>query len=256
MNFDRLSWTVRYYWNTLLNATIIDRRKLYAAWEQVQLAKLLDYLNVDCVFDIGANEGQYAEMLRRKVGYRGLIISFEPIPQAAEIVRAKAKADPNWIVIEAAISEFDGVTQFNVMNQSQFSSLSTPRHDDVNLFIGQNEICQSIEVTVELLATALNRLRQSYHFKRPFLKMDTQGFDYKIVNCSKSVIREFVGLQSELAIKKLYEDSIDFRDSLALYESCGFSLTAFVPNNPGHFPRLLETDCLMIRADLIETAGQ
>jgi hypothetical protein len=80
--------------------------------------------------------------------------------------------------------------------------------------------------------------------------MDTQGFDVKIVKASPNVMRSFVGLQSELAINKLYADSVDFRDALTEYERCGFILSAFVPNNAGHFPRLVETDCLMIREDL------
>lgn len=251
MRLSRLSWIASYYFHTLLNATVIDRRKLYAVWEQSQLEKLFAYLDVDCVFDVGANEGQYAEMLRRKVGYRGLIISFEPIPQVAAIVKRKAERDPKWVVVESAISDADGERQFNIMNQSQFSSLSTPRHDDVAIFTGLNEIQQSITVKTELLETALTRLRREHGFKRPFLKMDTQGFDYQIVQSGQSVIREFVGLQSELAIKKLYADSTDFRDSIALYERSGFSLAAFVPNNEGFFPRMLETDCLMIRTDLV-----
>jgi hypothetical protein len=93
-------------------------------------------------------------------------------------------------------------------------------------------------------------LRAEYGFERPFLKMDTQGFDVKIVKASAHVMREFVGLQSELAIAKLYTDSVDFREAITEYERCGFSLSAFVPNNAGHFPYLLETDCVMIRSDL------
>ena len=67
MRLSRLSWIASYYFHTLLNATVIDRRKLYAVWEQSQLEKLFAYLDVDCVFDVGANEGQYAEMLRQAV---------------------------------------------------------------------------------------------------------------------------------------------------------------------------------------------
>ena len=40
------------------NATVIDKRKLYATWEHIQLTKLLAYLDVDCVFDIGASQGR------------------------------------------------------------------------------------------------------------------------------------------------------------------------------------------------------
>ena len=248
MNLERL----KHYYNSILNATVVDKRRIFAALEYSLLGKLLAFLKVDCVFDVGANEGQYARMLRRKAGYRGRIISFEPLPNMAAILRSKARRDPLWSIEETAISNADGTAEFNIMAHSQFSSLSEPRHDEVNLFLNLNKVERQVSVKTELLETALGRMRKQYDIRRPFLKMDTQGFDYKIVQAGRSVIREFVGLQSELAIKKLYTDSPDFRDSIKLYEESGFLLTAFVPNNYGKFPRLVETDCWMTRADLVD----
>ena len=232
------------------NVRFIDRRRLYQLWEQSHLARLLDYLNVDCVFDVGANQGQYAEMLRRKAGYKGLIFSFEPNPDDARIARKKAEEDERWIVSQLAIAETDGKAAFNIMRSSQFSSLSAPNHQDSDLFRDMNAVAEVVTVDTQRLETVFSRLRVEYGFERPFLKMDTQGFDVKIVRASANTMCNFVGLQSELSIAKLYIDSIDFREALTEYERCGFSLSAFVPNNAGHFPRLLETDCVMIRSDL------
>jgi FkbM family methyltransferase len=232
------------------NATVIDKRMLYATWEHIQLTKLLAYLDVDCVFDIGASQGEYAMMLRKKAGYKGYIFSFEPNPHDGDIARQRAEGDDKWIVTEQAISEADGEAQFNVMRASQFSSLSTPNNEDTELFRHVNSIAETITVRTERLETTLKRLREQYGFERPFLKMDTQGFDVKIVQASANVMRDFVGLQSELAIAKLYTTSVDFREAITEYERCGFSLSAFVPNNSGHFPCLLEIDCVMIRSDL------
>lgn len=246
----------RYYANALLGYRLINTRWLYATWEQEQLRRLLSHFEVDCVFDIGANEGQYAEMLRRKVGYKGYILSFEPIPAAAAVIRRKQRNDPKWLLFESAVAENDGFQDFHVMNASQFSSLSMPRHADTDLFVKQNAVRETIKVKTERLTTVLPRLRQELRFERPFLKMDTQGFDVSIVRSSHAVMHEFVGIQSELAVARLYEDSVDFREALAEYEKCGFVLSALVPNNAGHFPRLLETDCIMVRRDLTELSRQ
>ncbi len=234
----------------LQNLRLVDQRKLYRLWEENHLRQVFERYDVDCVFDVGANYGQHAEMLRRRIGFRGLIISFEPTPEAAAVLREKAARDPKWVIQEMAVSTHDGEQTFNLMNDSEFSSLSAPKTDETSFFGYKNSVRRSVIVKTESLKTALARLQSQYGFERPFLKLDTQGFDVEIVSHAKNDMPRFVGLQSELAVTRLYESSVDFREALTLYESCGFKLSAFVPNNAGHFPILLETDCIMIRSDL------
>lgn len=233
--------------NKICNLKIIDKRHLYKYYEQEHLKRLLSHLEVDCVFDIGANNGQYATMLRREVGYNGLIISFEPNPAAAAVARKKAQDDDMWIVEEMAVSTSDGYQTFHVMIDSQFSSLSKPKHDEIDAFKTGNAVMEAIQVKTETLTSAYERLSQKYRFKRPFLKMDTQGYDVSIVSHAGPALSHFIGLQSELAVMKLYDHSTNYKEALELYESSGFQMSAFVPNNSGNFPNLVETDCIMIR---------
>jgi len=160
-----------------------------------------------------------------------------------------ARHDPHWVVEGIALSRESGTTDFHIMASSRFSSLGTPRHDEVKIF-GQNRIVDTVVVRTETLGSAFQRLQAKLGFKRPFLKLDTQGFDVEIINSGRDVIPNFVGLQSELAVKKIYDQSVDFRQALSIYQSLGFELSALVPNNAGHFPSLIELDCIMLRADL------
>lgn len=226
-------------------------KSMYELWEVDHLQQLFKHFKVDCVFDVGANVGQYATMLREKVGYKGLVVSFEPDPDIAAALAKKAEGQTRWVVEDLAISVEDGTAEFNVMKASEFSSLSAPRHDQVDLFTELNQVSKTVTVKTENLATTVDRLRGQFGFSRPFLKLDTQGFDTQIVSAAPEAVRTFVGLQSELAIKKLYADSVDFREAITVYEACGFELSALVPNNSGHFPRLVEVDCIMVRADLL-----
>jgi FkbM family methyltransferase len=230
---------------------LVHKDELYKVWEEAHLRKLLERYQVDCIFDVGADLGQYAEMLRKMVGYRGLIISFEPNPDTYAVLREKAIRDPKWVVENLALAAADGSQIFNIMSGSQFSSLCTPRHAEVNLFAQSNRISRSVNVRTETLTTAFERLQREHNFARPFLKLDTQGFDVEIVRHGRAVLANFVGLQSELAIKRIYEEAIDFREAITSYEELGFVLSAFVPNNQGHFPLLVETDCIMVRKELI-----
>lgn len=249
--FKRIGLKLRKELHHLSKYRVINLKRLHTLWEQQHLGRLLPHFDVDCVFDVGANYGQYAKQLRKKIGFKGLIISFEPIPEAAERLRRESKNDPLWIIEEVALSHTDGKQTFNIMSRSQFSSLSTPKHDETELFLTANSVSRSIEVKAETLASAYHRLSEKYLFKRPFLKLDTQGFDLEIVSHAADSLPNFIGLQSELAVKKLYENSIDFREAISRYEKFGFSLSAFVPNNAGYFPELIETDCIMVRTDLL-----
>jgi FkbM family methyltransferase len=220
-------------------------------WEQIQLKKVLQCYNIDCFFDVGANEGKYALMLRNKIKFKGVIISFEPIHEAAEKIRKLSANDPLWIVEECALSNTIGEAKFNVMVNSQFSSLSNPNHDEVKLFEEMNAVSKEIVVDTKTLDSVYYELHRLFKFKRPFLKLDTQGFDIEIVRNGKTVMKNFIGLQSELAIKKLYDSSIFYQDAINYYQGIGFSLSSLVPNNEGHFPILVEIDCIMIRNDLL-----
>jgi FkbM family methyltransferase len=238
----------------LLALRLVDKRRLNLLPERMHLRRLLVHLDVDCVFDVGANVGQYATQLRRNVGYKGRIISFEPIPEAAAEVRDKAAHDPLWTIEEMALADVSEMRPFHVMAAQEFSSLSAPRSDDVSLFDALNQTARTIMVRVETLAMEFKRLQALYGFKRPFLKMDTQGFDLSVLKGADGVLSQFVGFQSELSIRRIYEHAVDFREALTAYEALGFDLSALVPNNGGHFPALIEIDCIMVRRDLMAPA--
>jgi len=108
----------------------------------------------------------------------------------------------------------------------------------------------SATIPVKDLDRAVKWYQDKLGFKRPFLKMDTQGHDVTVARGAGDQLGQFVGLQSELAVKRLYEDSPSFEEALEFYRARGFELSALVPNNFGHFPRLLEIDCIMYRKDL------
>lgn len=243
---------LRQAYRRLKNLRLVDERMLYAVWEQKHLRQLLKYLNVDCVFDVGANYGQYAQMLRRQVGFTGRIISFEPMPDAVASLKATSAHDPKWTIEAIALSSTTGTQTFNIMKSHQFSSLGRPMHSEADIFQNMNAVERTVVVQTETLEQAYGRLKKEHGFTRPFLKMDTQGFDVDIVRAAGAVMPFFVGMQSELAVKRLYEQAIEFRDAIAVYNDAGFDLSAFVPNNAGHFPRLIETDGIFVRRDLLE----
>jgi hypothetical protein len=62
----------------------------------LDLRNLLTSQKVDCVFDVGANKGQYYSFLREAVRFDGPVISFEPGERLYDLLQKQATADPNW----------------------------------------------------------------------------------------------------------------------------------------------------------------
>lgn len=214
--------------------------------EERHLARLLKYLEVDCVFDVGANVGQHGHMLRKYVGYEGRIISFEPGPKAFAKLQDLAQRDGNWHAEMVALGSTPGIAEFTVYEKSEISSFwqfSQSKHAPRNM------ARETVKVQVRTLEDCFREAKARWNFKRAYLKLDTQGSDLDIVKSAGPVIREFVGLQSEIAFRNIYEKAPDFVTALSHYQSLGFSLSRLVPIHELHFPDLVEMDVIMVRSD-------
>jgi hypothetical protein len=78
------------------------------------------------------------------------------------------------------------------------------------------------------------------------LKLDTQGFDLEVAMGVGDVLRDFVGLQSEISFQPIYQDAPDYRSALDFYEGLGFVLSRLVPIHEVHFPELVEMDAILV----------
>src|SRR5260370_27437999 len=67
------------------------------------LSRIFGHYGVSCVFDVGANVGDYGRFLRQEVGFHGLIVSIEPIDDCRTQLRRKAAGDPKWVVLHGAL---------------------------------------------------------------------------------------------------------------------------------------------------------
>ena len=216
----------------------------FLAQERNILHRAIREFEVDCIFDVGANVGQFCKLLR-EAGFHGPIISFEPIPALAQRLpapRPKSKQG-NWFVEEAALdSQVRGV-DFNVMATTEFSSLLHPSRAETVAASNANTIEHTIRLTTRTLDTEFDRYQSKLGFKRPFLKLDTQGKRSRCRSGAGDRLGQFTAVLTELAIKRLYDRQPDFRTVTDFYFSRGFEVASILPNHP-HFPEMLEVDFL------------
>jgi FkbM family methyltransferase len=201
---------------------------------------------VNVVLDVGANKGQYARSLRR-AGYEGRIVSFEPVARDFGELQRRAADDPLWSVHRMALGREDGSLEMNVVPGTLSSALPPSgfggrRYDRLH-----EPTVERVEV--RRLDGILDDLLADVTDPRPYLKLDTQGFDLEAFAGLGKRAEDFVGMQSEVAFLRIYEGMPRMPESLAVYEAAGFEVAGLYPvTRERRSARALEFDCVLVRA--------
>ncbi|WP_150290269.1 FkbM family methyltransferase [Sphingobium estronivorans] len=215
------------------------------------LRRFLSAFAVDCVFDVGANRGQYATMLRKDAAFRGTILSFEPNPEIFAELESRAASDGKWHVFNMALSDFDGTASFNIMAADQFSSLKKPSDQQDAIFAERNRVTRTVDMQCRRLDGLLPELKAAHGFVRPFLKMDTQGHDLSVCEGAGGALGDMAGVQTELGVRPIYEGGTAYRAMIDWLAERAFVPSAFFANNKGHFPLLVEMDGIFVNQALL-----
>ena len=217
------------------------------------VAGILAMYRVNCVIDVGANRGQYARELRQ-AGYGGHIASFEPVPDDYARLAAAARGDERWTVHPYALGREDGVIEMNAV-PGTLSSLLEPTRFGARRYERLREP-RTVEVAVRRLDGLLDAVLAPVTAPRPYLKLDTQGFDLEVFAGLGERAAGFVGMQSELALMRIYEGMPRLPEALATYEAAGFEVTGLYPvSRQSRTARVLEFDCVMVRPGALRDDG-
>ncbi|HEU4974008.1 MAG TPA: FkbM family methyltransferase [Baekduia sp.] len=211
------------------------------------IASLLTQYRVGCVLDVGANRGQYGLALRR-AGYTGHIVSFEPVADVFAELQATAAADGRWTAYPYALGREDGTTTINVV-PGTLSSVLTPTRFGRKRYAQLREATTS-EVELHRLETIFDDVLPGPADEvRPYLKLDTQGYDLEVFAGLGDRVQDVVAMQAEVSLLQIYEGMPDMAEAVAAYREAGFDITALYPvSRQSATARVLEFDCVMVRA--------
>lgn len=212
----------------------------------LRLALLAKRLESTLLFDIGANEGQFAAETLIS-GYPGRIVSVEPGSGPHAILCHRASKHPRWQVPQrCAIGERKGVATLHIAGNSVSSSLlpMTASHSDAapsSRYVDSE--------TVEVLTCDM--LFDEY--ARPddrgiILKVDVQGHEAAVLSGAARSLPRVAAVLVELSLTELYEGQPLLRDQLAALEAMGFDLwdldRGFMNPQTG---QLLQVDATLVR---------
>jgi FkbM family methyltransferase len=195
-----------------------------------QLKDFLSQMEINVVLDVGAFIGNYPIELR-EIGYKGRIISFEPVPSSYDRLSTTMRLDPLWCGQPFGLSDDNRDAMMNIYARGDFNSLLNLRKDPELAYSLDPSLRSKTPIQLRRLDAVLPRLIEEIRSPRVFLKMDTQGHDASVVKGAAGVLDKIVGLQSELPAVNIYDGMPSMSGTLEYYASCGFIPIGFYPEN-------------------------
>jgi len=210
-----------------------------------RLTLALNENNIDYLFDIGANEGQFSKELRY-YGYKGEILSFEPLIEAHKKLIINSKNDPMWTVYKrVAVGDKNSQNIINVSKNSVSSSILEINKEHIDNAPDSKFVNQQL-IDEKKLDNIFNELDTKG--KNLFLKIDTQGYESKVLDGAENVLKNFRGILIEVSFTELYKKQKTWLELIKQIENLGFYIWSvdrgFTNKNNG---KTLQADFVFFR---------
>ena len=207
------------------------------------IVRVLANFKIDYVLDIGANEGQFAEEIR-KYGFKKDILSYEPMTSAYKKLSKKSKSSNNWKIYNNGFGDKVGQKTLNISQNSVSSSILSLNKKSL---IYEPKSKYVAKETINL--TTLNKVLTQNKFKKKkiFVKIDTQGYEKKILLGASKVLKKIKGIMLEVSVVAIYKGERDFIEMIKFMKKKGFYVWAiergFSNKNTG---RVFQLDIIFI----------
>ena len=186
----------------------------------------LKNFNIDLLLDVGANEGQYAQKARI-LGYKGKIVSFEPLSRAHARLTKKSKNDENWQVFSRCGLGSKAESKLINISQNSFSS-SILEMQTLHTDAAHNSKYVSYEETAILtLDSIFSEITNG--FNSVFIKIDTQGYEKEVLLGALDCLDKILGVQIELSLESLYNNQELYNYFFDFFSIHGFKIWGLIP---------------------------
>ena len=191
------------------------------------LQKILNFHEIDIIFDVGASWGGYAKSLRR-FGFKDKIISFEPVNASYEKLLKNSFKDSSWHVHKKII-----ITNKNIKKQMINVSKDFDNSSLLNLtkLHSENHVEAKYSHQEEVECDSLDNLVSNYlkDEKNLMLKVDVQGTEMDVLKSAINNIKKFKLVQIELSLHKMYEQQVLWTEIIAFMNDCNFDIWTIYP---------------------------
>jgi FkbM family methyltransferase len=186
--------------------------------------RLLREAGVELVIDVGAHAGEYGRALRES-GYRGRIVSFEPIRSLFERLSAASARDGAWECRNRGIGARAETASINVSGNDGFSSSLLPMSGAHERAVRESRYEGTETIEVVSLDEALGGLGLT----PAYLKVDAQGYEHQVLAGATETLRHCRAVELEMSLTPLYEGQLLIGETIELMRGHGFAPTHLEP---------------------------
>ena len=207
--------------------------------------RLMTFLQIDVVLDVGANTGQYAHELRSDLGFDGRIYSFEPTSAAFRTLQARAAGDAEWTTFNFALGDVAGRTTINLAENSESSSMleMLPAHLSAE---PESRFVSTEDIEIKTLDAIFEEVCRPG--ERVYLKIDTQGFEGRVLRGAEGSLDKIDTIQLEMSLAPLYDGQSSFSELVELLLSKRYTIVGLEPGFSDPLTgRLLQADAIFHR---------
>lgn len=181
--------------------------------------RLLKHFRIDTILDVGANEGQFASLMREECP-AARIYSFEPLPEVFSKLVAAFRDDPQLVPVNLGLSDDAGT---KAMNRSDFSPSSSLLPMGAMHVEEWPQSAGHTQVPVKLA-----RLDDWAHeagladTSGLMVKLDVQGHEKAVIDGGRETIRRARLVIAEVSFYELYEGQPLFAEIHQALADLGF----------------------------------
>jgi FkbM family methyltransferase len=205
---------------------------------------LIKTLEIDCVWDFGASDGKYGVEIRSD-GYRGQIVSCEPLQESFAKLQDAAEGDINWRLFQGAVGSEPKEVELVLSGNLDSSSLLQIKQRHVDAYPSSSMTGRQVTkvATWDQLAKEFQIPRGNW-----MAKVDVQGFEMEVFKGGAEAFEFLKLIEIELSLEELYTGQPLFQEMHQFFARNGFYLYWMEPGFVDHSKHeILQVECLYLR---------
>lgn len=187
------------------------------------------------LFDVGANNGSRWFKELSSDQENTIVYMFEPTPYLCQMIKKSYSHLKNWFLIEKAVSNYEGISKFNIAGHFDWGSSSLLNfRDDIKQTWPKNRVdlnfTDSIEVEVITLNSFVKNNPDITHIN--YLHVDAQGSDLNVLKGSSDILHLIEMGQIEAAYNApVYVGSPTHNECLSWLQANNFNASVINANH-------------------------